>query len=142
MDNNIKIENYFMDQVNYFTNCIIRLENEIIEDTKRLTEMRPTFIKQLANKMQELGELKEKLELIQGYSNSIKRFNQKEIIIKLEDHLEKLENMFDTDEFTESEINEYVASLELEENFENVIEVIPATRKDFRKGIIATIITK
>ena len=142
MDNNIKIENYFMDQVNYFTNCIIRLENEIIEDTKRLTEMRPTFIKQLANKMQELGELKEKLELIQGYSNSIKRFNQKEIIIKLEDHLEKLENMFDTDEFTESEINEYVASLELEENFENAIEVIPATRKDFRKGIIATIITK
>ena len=142
MDNNIKIENYFMDQVNYFTNCIIRLENEIIEDTKRLTEMRPTFIKQLANKIQELGELKEKLELIQGYSNSIKRFNKKEIIIKLEDHLEKLENMFDTDEFTESEINEYVASLELEENFENAIEVIPATRKDFRKGIIATIITK
>lgn len=63
-----------------------------------------------------------------------------EKIIELTDeHIEAMEEIFETDEFTSAEVNDYVESLNLEESTKYTIEVIPATRKEFQKGILATV---
>ena len=66
-----------------------------------------------------------------------------EIKVLVTDHIEAMETMFETDEFTLSEVIQYTDEI-LFETYDNIyqdklIEVIPATRKEFRNGILATV---
>lgn len=63
----------------------------------------------------------------------------KEIIKLTQEHIEAIEAIYERDEFTLTEVIEYIDTLNLEDRYKYPIEVIPATRREFSKNILCTI---
>ncbi|MGL4992338.1 MAG: hypothetical protein ACRCYE_14195 [Sarcina sp.] len=62
----------------------------------------------------------------------------KEEMLKVKDHIAAMADYFQTSEFRVVDIIEYVKTL----NLSNVLEIVPADRKSFVNGTLATIIYK